>query len=231
MTVSVVSAPISAAAVYFLSQEVRNDPRTYTHILTFKIPFNSPPLVHEEGDVTQKVGCMVSNYSPRLSCSRREHWSGSITPPCPLLPPPLTYCCLDIYAPPLLFLWPSKHLHNLSWWFHNTLSCPPATMLTSYRIQRPDNLINTYHITSLACRRLKTGPKSLHIAPFSSVSSKFPHHLTFIRSSSADCKLNRSINSLTTHNNPVPFHFILPRAFKHIYVFCPLPLTTSVLLY
>lgn len=71
--------------------EERHDPPLHPPphplFLTFKIPSNSPPLVQEEGDVTPKVGCMVSNYSPRLSCSRREHWSGSITPPCPLLPP------------------------------------------------------------------------------------------------------------------------------------------------
>lgn len=73
----------------FLAQEVKKG-TTPPLFLTFKIPSNSPPLVQEEGDVTPKVECMVSNYSPRLSCSRWEHWSGSITPPYPLLPPPTT---------------------------------------------------------------------------------------------------------------------------------------------
>lgn len=84
----------------FLSHEVRNSsPPLHLLFLTFKISSNSPPLVQEEGDVTPKVGCMVSNYSPRLSCSRREHWSGSITPPCPLLPPS--------YPPPATAVSPS----------------------------------------------------------------------------------------------------------------------------
>lgn len=57
---------------------VSEEQHTPLLLLTFKIPSNSPPLVHEEGHVTPKVGCMGGNYSPRMSCSRREHWSGSI---------------------------------------------------------------------------------------------------------------------------------------------------------
>lgn len=76
----------------FLSKK-RAKAKTLQLFSTFKIPSNSPPLVQEEGDVTPKVECMVSNYSPRLSCSRREHWSGSITPPRPPVPPSYPLLC------------------------------------------------------------------------------------------------------------------------------------------
>lgn len=83
--VSVMSALVPTAPVYFLPKKWKTG-QLPPLFLTFKIPSNSPPLVQEEGDVTPKVECMVSNYSPRLSCSRWKHWSGSITPPYPLLP-------------------------------------------------------------------------------------------------------------------------------------------------
>lgn len=84
----------SSDCYVFLIPEVRND-TTPPLFPTFKIPSNSPPLVQEEGDVTPKVECMVSNYSPRLNCSSREHWSGSITPPCPLVPPSYPSCAVS----------------------------------------------------------------------------------------------------------------------------------------
>lgn len=137
---------------------------------------------------------------------------------------------------PLLFLWPSvstsSSLHNLSSWPHVALvtPAPPAAGLTwPHHTQRPGNLINTHMHQDKHRPRTHISPE--HWGYFHHCHQNLPHHVTFIPSLCADGKLDRSINYLTTHNNPVPFHFILPTAFKHIYVFHPLSLTTSLLLY
>lgn len=177
-----------------------------------------------------------------------------LTPPCPLLPfcllssPfPLHHCCLTIHValcsthPPHFSS--SDPLCNLQL---PTQSLIMASHDTGHCSSSCSQLyLSTSDTHSQACkhkhhRRCAQGKNtgafscahiSWEMGLFSSLSSKFPHHVTLIPSSSADCKLDRSINYLTTHNNPVAFRFILPTAFKRIYVFHPVSLTTSVLLY
>ena len=169
---------------------------------------------------------MVSNYSPRLSCSRREHWSGSITPPCPLLPPSNTPTAVSPSMQPYLVP-PRPNPPSLPLTLCVNLQLPTQSLIMASR--RPRNLINTHMHQDKHRPRTHISPE--HWGYFHHCHQNLPHHVTFIPSSCADCKLDRSINYLTTHNNPVPFHFILPTAFKHIYVFHPLSLTTSLLLY
>lgn len=166
---------------------------------------------------------MVSNYSPRLSCSRREHWSGSITPPRPLVPPSYPLLCrLTI---------------------HQVLSRdPPAPLSVSDPLCQPlipcaisHHGLSPRRTAPALSRRERKGqwsPDGPHRgstnlqdllsvwALFPAVIKNPPHHVTFIPSSCADWKLDRSIIYLTTHDNSIALRFYFTLT-TYMYPFLP----------